>query len=148
MATYYTPITTGAAANASTINSPLDELDSAIGDINANSWVTGARIAAGAVTFAKHDTTELLKEWTRGRQFRFTGTITYNTTYPWLVSTATGTWPDGSAGTFTATTTNSTWRAIDAFTITHTNSGKTVTQSAVTRDTQGRVTTLPALTVS
>lgn len=57
-------------------------------------------------------------------------------------------WPDGSEGAFTATTINATHFAIDAYTITHTASGKTVTQATVTRDNSGAVTAKPALTVS
>lgn len=61
-----------------------------------------------------------------------------------VVSTATVKWPDGSGGTFTATTVTDT---IDAFEITHTTSGKKVVQAAVTRNADGAVTSKPALTV-
>lgn len=65
------------------------------------------------------------------------------------VTTGTVKWPDGSAGTFTRTAKDSTWLVVNAYTITHSNSGKTVTQSTVTRDSStGAVTTKPALTVS
>lgn len=64
------------------------------------------------------------------------------------VSSATVVWQDGSAGVFTTTTHNLTWAAVDAYTITHTSSGKTVTQSLVTRDGTGRVTVKPVLTVA
>jgi hypothetical protein len=58
------------------------------------------------------------------------------------------TWPDGSGGTYTRTAKNATWLTVDAYTITHTVSGKTVTQAAVTRDSSGFVTVTPALTIS
>jgi hypothetical protein len=59
-------------------------------------------------------------------------------------------WPDGTSGTFTATTVNSTWLTVDAWTLTYAGSTtKTVTQAAVTRDaTTGSVTNQPALAVS
>ena len=65
-----------------------------------------------------------------------------------VITTATVSWPDGSAGTFTRTTKNATFLTIDAYTVTHADSGKTVTQSAVTRDSSGNVTAQPALTIT
>lgn len=65
-----------------------------------------------------------------------------------VITTASVLWPDGSAGTFTRTTKNATFLTIDAFTVTHTDSGKTATQPAVTRDASGNVTAQPALTVA
>ena len=65
-----------------------------------------------------------------------------------VITTATVSWPDGSAGTFTRTTKNATFLTIDAYTVTHTDSGKTVTQPAVTRDSNGTVTSQPALTIA
>lgn len=60
-------------------------------------------------------------------------------------------WPDGSTGTYTATTVSTAFPgAVDAYTVTWVGSStKTVTQSAVTRDsTTGAVTSRPAMTVS
>lgn len=65
-----------------------------------------------------------------------------------VITTATIAWPDGSTGTFTRTAKNPVFLAIDAYTITHTRSGSTITQSAVTRDANGNITAQPALTVS
>jgi len=65
-----------------------------------------------------------------------------------VITTATVSWPDGSAGTFTRTTKNTTFLTIDAYTMTHILSGKTITQPAVTRDSNGNVTTQPALTIA
>lgn len=129
--THHTPIVTGAAANASTVNAPLAQLDQAIINLGGGAGVTDA----------------LLKEWAEGNDYEMTA-ITYNGTYTTVVASATVKWPDGSAGTFTATTTNTAWQAIDAYTITHTDSSKTVTQAAVTRNSEGSVTTKPALSVS
>jgi len=65
-----------------------------------------------------------------------------------VISSATVKWYDGSAGVFTTTATDAGTGAINAYTITHTNSGKTVTQAAMTRDAGGAVTVKPALTVA
>jgi hypothetical protein len=126
---YHTEIVRGAAANASTFNSPLAELDEAITNL----------VGGGSVT------DQTLAEWVEGEDFEATA-LTRNTAG--VVTSATVKWPDGSAGTFTATTVNGTWDAIDAYTITHTDSGKTVTQAAVTRDANGNITAKPALTVA
>lgn len=126
---YHTAISTGAAANASTINTPLGTLDAAITGI-----IGGASVSD-----------QQLKEWTAGEDFEVTA-ATYDADN--VITTATVKWPDGSAGTFTTTNKNATWLAIDAFTITHTASSKTVTQAAITRDANGNVTVKPALTVA
>jgi hypothetical protein len=91
-------------------------------------------------------TDQLLKEWTTAESYEMTA-ITYHGTYLSVPSTATVKWPDGSAGTFTATTVSAPGR-VDAYTITHTVTGKTVTQAAVTRNAGGGVTVKPALTVT
>lgn len=65
-----------------------------------------------------------------------------------VITTASVSWPDVSTGTFTRTTKNATFLTIDAYTVTHTDSGKTVTQPTVTRDSSGNVTAQPALTIA
>lgn len=91
---------------------------------------------------------DLLKAWAEAEAYALTA-ITYDSTYPLVISSATVAWPDGSGGTLTVDTINSTWQAVDAWHVTHTISGKTVTQSAVTRDSAtGKITAQPALTVS
>lgn len=60
-------------------------------------------------------------------------------------------WPDGTVGTYTATTVSTTFPgAVDAYTVTYGSPAtKTVTQSAVTRDAStGAVTNRPAMTVA
>lgn len=59
-------------------------------------------------------------------------------------------WPDGSVGTYTATTVSSSFPgAVDAYTVTYGSPvTKTATQPLVTRDSAGAVTTRPALTVA
>lgn len=88
-----------------------------------------------------------LTGWVEAEAFEVL-TATYDGTYTSVVSTATVKWPDGSAGVFTTTTINTTWEAIDAFTVTHPSSGKTVIQSVVTRNANGDITSKPALTVA
>jgi len=59
-------------------------------------------------------------------------------------------WPDGTPGTYTATTVSSTFLgAVDAYTVTYGSPTRvTYTQSAVTRDASGAVTIRPAITVA
>jgi hypothetical protein len=59
-------------------------------------------------------------------------------------------WPDGEAGTYTATTVSTDFPgAVDAYTVTYTGTpSKTYTQSAVTRDSIGAVTFRPQIGVS
>lgn len=78
-----------------------------------------------------------------------TGTITRDSNG--APTSASVTWPDGTSGTYTATTVSTAFPgAVDAYTVTYAGSPtKTVTQSAVTRDsTSGAVTTRPAMTVA
>lgn len=86
-----------------------------------------------------------LIEWTEGADYEMLS-ITWDG--DGVISSATVKWPDGSSGTFTRNTKNTTWLAIDAYEISHTNSGKTVVQSDYTRDSDGFVITKPALTIS
>lgn len=126
---FHTPIMTGAPANAATFNAPLAELDDAIGDL------------AGSLPSEN----ENLKAWVEGAAYE---TLTVTRDSDGVVSSATVQFPDGSGGTFTTTTKNPTWLAIDAYTVTHTASGKTITQDAVTRNVNGEITVKPALTVA
>ena len=147
----HTAISTGAAANASTINTPLGALDAAIGAavstlsttaktlVGSNNELYAATLGGASVT------AQLLKDWTEGGAYELTA-VTVDSDQ--VITTATVKWPDGSAGTFTTTTKNTTWLAIDAYTISHTTGSKTVTQSAVTRNSSGTITTKPALTVA
>lgn len=91
-------------------------------------------------------TDQTLKEWTEAEAWEPSGAISRDANN--VVTTCNVVWPDGSAGVFTATANDTDTGAIDSYTITHTASGKTVTQSAVTRNSDGAVTTKPALGVS
>ena len=66
------------------------------------------------------------------------------------VTSAPVVWPDGSTGTFTATTVSTAFPgAVDAWTVTYGSPvTRTYTQSLVTRDAAGAVTIRPAITVS
>lgn len=155
MSTYnHTPVATGAAANAAVVNSPIGQLDGAIGQLSAlTTTVKTSTVAAineirsQAITGGSAVTDAQLKAWTEAGAYELTA-ITYHGTYTQTISTATAKWPDGAAGTFTATTINATYESIDAYTITHASSGKTVTQAAVTRNSDGNITAKPALTVA
>jgi len=95
--------------------------------------------APGAATSAQ------ILSWATSQAFQFSGAV------PTVAAgTAAITWPDGTAGVFTADTINATWGAIDAWHATYvgTSSTTTATQTAVTRDAYGNVTTQPAITVA
>jgi hypothetical protein len=110
-------------------------------DSDGNVTVKPALTVVGATT-AILDT---LKSWTEGESYEV---ISASYDVDGVVTTATVKWPDGSSGTFTTTIKNTTWLSVDAYTITHTTGGETVTQAAVTRDSDGNVTVKPALTVA
>lgn len=64
-------------------------------------------------------------------------------------TTAVVKWPDGTSGVFTTVSKNATWLAVDAFTVSYEGVPvRTVTQAAVTRDSNGAVVVKPALTTS
>lgn len=122
--------------------------------------VTTAKLADGAVTLVKTTgilptsgaglggagvSSQQLIDWAAGSAFQMTA-LTYDANG--VLASATGTWPDGSAGTFTATAVNVSFLAVDAYTLTHAASSKTVTQAAVTRNASGDITAQPALTVA
>ena len=148
----FTSIATGAAANAATVNGPLGQLDTAIGTLGsltttdktslvaAMNELRAAALGAGASITAIQ-----LIAWAEGEAYEMTA-ITYNTDL--IPTTATLKWPDASAGTYTATTINTTFGTVDAYTLTHTASGYTVTQAAVTRDNDGNVTVKPQLAIT
>ncbi len=87
-----------------------------------------------------------LIEWAHGGDWQPIN-ITYDPTEG-FVTTATVLWPDGSSGVFTPTDWNVTHEAWDGYYITHIDSGQTVTQPAVTRNSEGAVTIKPQLIVS
>lgn len=74
-------------------------------------------------------------------------TMAYDPTY---LTPTTGTilWPDDTVGVFTALVINTTFGAVDSYSITHPASGQTVTQPTVTRDSNGNVTSAPPLVIT
>lgn len=64
-----------------------------------------------------------------------------------LITAANVIWPDGSAGVF-AGVVNSTWLFIESYTVTHVDSGLTITQPTITRGTNGDITNKPQVTVA
>jgi hypothetical protein len=98
------------------------------------------------VSIGKDENLELLN-WAYVQAFAITS-ATRNSNN--VITTASITWPDGATGTFTTDTINTTFNAIDAWHATHTLSAvtKTVTQTAVTRNTSGAVITQPVITIS
>ena len=77
-------------------------------------------------------------------------TWTTNTTYDadGIVNAAILRWPDGSAGAFTVTEADADLGLIKAWTATHDQSGKTVTQAAITFGAGGDEVNKPPLTVA
>lgn len=67
-----------------------------------------------------------------------------------VITTASIVWPNGATGTFTTDTINTAFNAIDAWHATHILDAvtKTVTQTAVTRNSNGAVTAQPAITLA
>ena len=64
-------------------------------------------------------------------------------------TSATVTWPDGTAGVYSGTASTTFPATVDAYTITYSSSPTlTVTQAAVTRDANGKITNRPALTIA
>lgn len=126
---YHTPIAFAAAADSAVVNAPLSALDTAITGLAGGAAVANATLIA----------------WAEAEAYQ---AISLTRDEDGVVSGATVLWPDGSAGTLTRTSKNATWLAVDAYTLTHAASGKTVTQAAVTRNADGAVTAKPALTVS
>jgi hypothetical protein len=76
------------------------------------------------------------------------GTITRDASG--AATTAPVVWPDGTPGTYTATTVSTAFPgAVDAYTVTYGSPvTRTYTQPTVTRDASGAVTARPAITVS
>ena len=129
---YHVAIATGAAANAATFNTPLSALDTAIGNLGGGADATSDYIYAA---------------WPAALS-RFAGAPTYDVTYTDVVASASIFWPDGSAGTYTATTIDATWLEATAFTLTHTDSGLTLTGTGMVRNAAGQITTRMLLSVA
>jgi hypothetical protein len=86
-----------------------------------------------------------LLAWTESSAYQATAPV-FGTDQ--IIASSTVIWPDGSNGTFTTVTKNDRWKAVDSYTVTHSDSGKIVIQSDVSRDAFGNVTIKPELYIS
>lgn len=88
-----------------------------------------------------------LRVFAKDYEVLLSGTITRDANN--VVTTSGVVWPDGTTGVFTATSINSIFKCVDAYTVTYVGgTTKTVTQSAVTRNAAGYVITYPVATIA
>lgn len=99
-------------------------------------------LSTGAISLSDR---VLLLQWAAGDNYEFTST-TYDV--DGVVTSATVRWPDEEVGVFTTISKNATFLTVDAYTVTHAGMGLTVTQAAVTRDADGRITVKPELSIA
>lgn len=88
---------------------------------------------------------QLIIGWAAARAFTL-NTATYNVNG--VLTSATVTWPDGSTGSYLTNTIDSIFNVPNSWTITHANSGLTVSQPLITRNSNGNITNQPALTIA
>lgn len=111
----------------------------------ANTWGEDTfRDTADEPSVTEFDDQALLV-WAASSAYQITAAV-YDDTG--VISTGTIVWPDGSAGTWTTLSKNTGCNTYDAFVLTHTNTGATVTQNVVTRDGYCNVISKPQLVVS
>jgi hypothetical protein len=86
--------------------------------------------------------------WARNPDVLISGSVTRDSND--AATSAAVTWPDGTPGTYTATTVSSAFLgAVDAYTITYGSPvTKTYTQPAITRSATGAATNVPAIVVT
>lgn len=140
-------------ATGTNLNSPLSELDTAITTNASNIATNSTNITTNATNIANNAggasaTDALLKAWAISGAWWHTAQPTYDTTYTSLVASVAIEWPDGSAGTYTAVTINEAWEETISFTVSHTDSGKTVSISKDARDEDGLETSGVTVSVS
>jgi len=112
--------------------------------VSLSTYIAGLSNVWGAVSNAVSMTDSNLLQCVAAEGFQL---LTIQRDSNSVATNATVRWPDGTGGVFTASSVNTNWQAIDAFTITYTNRSRTITQSAVSRDVNGAVTNKPALTI-
>lgn len=87
-----------------------------------------------------------LKDWAYSESFAL---ISATRNADNVITSANIKWPDGTSGVFTATTINTTFNTIDAWSATYLGATtKTVIQAAVTRNKDGAVTAQPEITIT
>lgn len=134
-------------ANAlNAIEATLNALLAAV--IAAQSTASSAAVSGDGASAGANATAAVLKQWTASGAYQLTAVTYANGTYPTVPTSAVVVWPDGSAGAFVTDSINAAFFAIDAYHITHTASGKTITQTAITRNSDGNRTVVPQLTVA
>lgn len=111
--------------------------------------VAGSVLSKASATDYDASWLDLFKQFARVPDQIIVGTITRDANG--AATSAPVVWPDGTPGIYTADTVSATFPgAVDAYHITYGNPTvvRTYTQPAVTRDSNGAVTTLPAITVA
>lgn len=124
---YHTPLVASpkAAANAATFNSVFAELDTAIGQAGGGSAATEAYLRANWAAALANITT----------------VNSYHGTYDQLITSAEVEWPDGSTGTYTATSFDATWEEVTAWNLDHDDSGGNIAYAGLVRNASGQITT-------
>lgn len=105
-------------------------------------WIV-RRISAEPEAFLHTD--DRLTAWVESSSFSITNAQANSSG---VVTNAGLRWPDGSAGTYSATAINPTFGSVDAFQFTHLLTGKTLVQPLVGRDANGAVTNKPRITIT
>lgn len=146
--TKLTGIATGATANATDVQLRDRGTHTGAQAISTVTGLQGALDAKAALTQTLViGSDSWLKIFAKDFELLLSGTITRDANN--VVTTSGVVWPDGTTGVFTATTVNATFKCVDAYTITYVGgTTRTVTQSAVTRNAAGYVTTYPVATVA
>jgi len=139
-------VVTAAAASAATATTQA-VISTAQAVISTAQAVIATEAAAEAEATVGASSNIQILNWAYIQAFAIT-TATRNSND--VITTASIVWPDGATGTFTTDTINTTFNAIDAWHATHILSAvtKTVTQTAVTRNSNGAVTAQPVITIS
>lgn len=91
---------------------------------------------------------EQLKEWMALGLFKRVSGGTYDATHITALTSANVIWPDGSEGVYTSLAIDATWGKVTSWKVTHVNSGRTLTQPAMTLDANGQITTVPDISVA
>lgn len=90
---------------------------------------------------------EQLKEWMALGLFKRVSGGVYDSTYTSALTSANVLWPDGSAGVYTSLAIDTTWGKVTSYRVTHTASGRTLTQPEMTLDLNGNITAVPDIIV-
>lgn len=112
--------------------------------VNTNQLVTKAYVDWKFSTVSNNSEVNL-RGWVESGAVKMTAPV-YSSTGALISSPVY--WPDTSAGTFTVTYWNSAAASVDGFVVTHNNTGTTITQPRVTRNSIGLVTINPLLVFS